>query len=186
MLQKLESRFPALRKVGHRAAGRSYARHYAQRELGIKSFVERWRFSRDYDRYYVHFFGLAQIANKSSSHLSEESIVQGVTSVALEQAHYSYLNQGSKVRASIKLSSSVRRLNALNDLLPNPGLRKKNVKLLADQEAFLRELVDRGCFKTASWQTFCTYVLWFWYSFRGVIAAAVAIGAAAARRSIGG
>lgn len=63
------------------------------------------------------------------------------------------------VRQAPKLLALVR----WNGLLPSPGLRKQTSKMLADQQAHIRELHDAGRTKAAQWQAVCTYGLWLWY-----------------------
>jgi len=54
-------------------------------------------------------------------------------------------------------------LTRLTDLIPLPKFRKQQRKLLADQDAHVRDLERANRIPAARWNVFCTYLLWISY-----------------------
>jgi hypothetical protein len=61
------------------------------------------------------------------------------------------------------LKPRMERLYEVTDWLPNPKGRKLAKKLVADQDAHINELVDKGQLKAAKWTKVWTWVLLGWY-----------------------
>lgn len=109
---------------------------------------------------------LAKLNARLSAEIKVHNVVTADLSAIAEERNTLADPPRFKLQVIMPSKPALSKLNAVNDLLPSPTLRKRLKKMMADQAAHIEELRAQGKWKSAKWIAASTWMLWAWYVFK--------------------